>query len=428
MVATSPVVPVNLVFKIAFFLEDWETLHTFIVAVLRSKALGPLKHIWHLYADLRWNHAFLWPRLRLTRITMDPASLEHLQGIARYYSKIIVDETTDVNWVRQHVHPLASIAWIRPTKKLDAKSLQAWKSFRITSLEKIDNTPRSCLQAFPILERIQVVDITREIAEDVLKYAAFSNTVRSLDLRTSFSEIVAPCVITTKMANWLFRWFAYHPIRSFKLHKFAWKNQAVRAQILSNILAKPTIEIFQVAESFDNVILLVSDYARRFNRLKLSFSSLKYHREDVKWDTDKLKDSLYIFRGILETKCTKFIFEHEYVHSENEPLCAWPFVAKMVQMSKLQTFHLKRRKLALEDAILLADAIRDHETLCRLDLTGAITSLEDAKMIISAAPKSLTTISITKFNDLSDAGWKELDLLATDRSITLKQTPPPDEE
>ncbi|CAK4666993.1 unnamed protein product [Aphanomyces euteiches] len=230
------------------------------------------------------------------------------------------------------------------------------------------------------------------------------------------------------MANWLFRWFAYHPIRSFKLHKFAWKNQAVRAQILSNILAKPTIEIFQVAESFDNVILLVSDYARRFNRLKLSFSSLKYHREDVKWDTDKLKDSLYIFRGILETKCTKFIFEHEYVHSENEPLCAWPFVAKMVQMSKLQTFHLKGRKLALEDAILLADAIRDHETLCRLDLTGAITSLEDAKMIISAAPKSLTTISITKFNDLSDAGWKELDLLATDRSITLKQTPPPDEE
>ncbi|CAK4822245.1 unnamed protein product, partial [Aphanomyces euteiches] len=148
---------------------------------------------------------------------MDPASLEHLQGIARYYSKIIVDETTDVNWVRQHVHPLASIAWIRPTKILDAKSLQAWKSFRITSLVKIDNTPRPCLQAFPILERIQVVDITREIAEDVLKYAAFSNTVRSLDLRTSFSEIVAPCVITTKMANWLFRWFAYHPIRSFKL-------------------------------------------------------------------------------------------------------------------------------------------------------------------------------------------------------------------
>ncbi|KAG9399932.1 hypothetical protein AC1031_011397 [Aphanomyces cochlioides] len=176
---------------------------------------------------------------------MDPASLGHLEGIARYYSKVIVDETTDINWVRQHVHPLASIAWIRPTEKLGSKSLQAWKSFRITSLEKVDITPRPCLQAFPTLERIQVVNSTRKIAEDVLKYAAFSNTVRKLDLRTSFSEIVAPCVISTKMANLLFRWFGYHPIQSFKLQKFAWENQAVRLKFCQISWQSPPLRFFR---------------------------------------------------------------------------------------------------------------------------------------------------------------------------------------
>ncbi|KAF0731396.1 hypothetical protein Ae201684P_007091 [Aphanomyces euteiches] len=416
----TPSVPFDVFVKIAFFIHDWDTLRQFLEAFRQDDALGPLEHLWKLFQERRWNHAFLWPHLKLTRITMDPASCLHLETVAKYYSQVIVDETTDVEWIRQHIDPKTSLAWIRPTSRFNPTNLKTWQPFRISSLEKVDINPAKFLQECSSLEHVQVAKCTPEIAGVVFKHAASSSSLRRLDLRTAELNQEGHCTITTSLARDLQPWINSQPIRSFQLRRFSWESPAVRAQILASVLAKSTLETFHVEELFGDLLSLQTQYNRWSRQVTLTFMP-RYDPEDkIHWNANELSVFVNVFRELLESNCTKLNVE-EFIRATGEPTVVWQVLAPLVKSCKLEEFKFSYRTLTSEDASLMVETIRDHPTLRQLSFSSLRVSFEDAKAILVAAPASLETLQISPSDDsFSTQEWKELRDLAAERSITMK--------
>ncbi|CAK4870837.1 unnamed protein product, partial [Aphanomyces euteiches] len=100
----APSLPSEIVVKVAFFISEWSTVVTFLEALRPAKVLGPLEHLWQLHL-MSWKERQLWPSLDLT--DSGQAFQVHLEGIAKFYSKVFVDITTDLAWFRQIIHPTA---------------------------------------------------------------------------------------------------------------------------------------------------------------------------------------------------------------------------------------------------------------------------------------------------------------------------------
>ncbi|CAK4067362.1 unnamed protein product [Aphanomyces euteiches] len=100
----------------------------------------------------------------------------------------------------------------------------------------------------------------------------------------------------------------------------------------------------------------------------------------------------------------------------------------MVQASRVQEFILTNIKFTRDDAIQMADAIQEHPKLERLTLYSAITSLNDAKVILAASPPSLKNITISHTRGLSGKERQVLSTIAAQRGISLNETEPEDDD
>ncbi|CAK4636825.1 unnamed protein product, partial [Aphanomyces euteiches] len=132
---------------VAFFIPEWEDVLNYIQGLRAAHlSVGPLDHLWQLH-QLDWLEYHIWPQLDLTR--WNEATKLHLEGIAKYYSKVNVNETTSLAWVRQCVHPKAAISWIGiyNAVQTDASLWSEWSRFRITSVD-VTYLPENFDQSF----------------------------------------------------------------------------------------------------------------------------------------------------------------------------------------------------------------------------------------------------------------------------------------
>ncbi|KAH9138296.1 hypothetical protein AeRB84_017363 [Aphanomyces euteiches] len=414
----------EIVVKIAFFLQDWTTLRLCLEVLHTAKALGPLEHLWRLHHDHKWHQSLLWPRLELSKTKLTVESFVHLEAIAKYYPQIAVNEASQVAWLQKHLDTTTTIAWTQPTKSIYPSVMSLCAPHHVTSLEKVNVHPGPFLAAFPFLQSLQVLKCTPEITQVVLEYAASSASLQYLDLRATQRR----CTITTKLADDLQQWIASQPVRGFRMHHFSWETPALRAKTLSSVLAKPTLGRFQVEESCHTLFSLHASFDRWSRRLNLTFSPNDGRWTDINSHADTLNNILSVFRPLLATKCQSWMVQQASCPIAGTPTLLWQVLAPMVQASRVQEFILTNIKFTRDDAIQMADAIQEHPKLERLTLYSAITSLNDAKVILAASPPSLKNITISHTRGLSGKERQVLSTIAAQRGISLNETEPEDDD
>ncbi|KAG9399958.1 hypothetical protein AC1031_011424 [Aphanomyces cochlioides] len=131
----TPSLPIDIVVKVAFFIPDWSTVLVQLDALRPAGVLGPLEHLWQLKA-LGWSEYDLWPRLDLVRMT---DAHFHVEGIAKYYSNIVVTNDAHPEWLRDYVSPTTCIHWmeLHYCKGTEVKWLEQYDNFRMTSLQNV---------------------------------------------------------------------------------------------------------------------------------------------------------------------------------------------------------------------------------------------------------------------------------------------------
>ncbi|CAK4620418.1 unnamed protein product [Aphanomyces euteiches] len=101
---------------------------------------------------------YFWPRLDLRQ--MDEQSQGHFEAIARHYGTLLMNESTNLDWVCQFVDPKAAIDFIESSglDSCGSSWLSRWKQFQISSLhltyftDKVD-------AALSGLDHLQVLEI-----------------------------------------------------------------------------------------------------------------------------------------------------------------------------------------------------------------------------------------------------------------------------
>ncbi|CAK4657821.1 unnamed protein product, partial [Aphanomyces euteiches] len=129
----SVMVPVDVVIKIAFAIPDAKDLFAFLEALRLCIDLGPLEHLYQLC--LKQDHFDVWPALKLTSAARDKLSLPHYESIAKYYSRVIVNDARfSVEWLRTHLNSMATIEWNAGEIPVTEENLDEWQDLRITGL------------------------------------------------------------------------------------------------------------------------------------------------------------------------------------------------------------------------------------------------------------------------------------------------------
>ncbi|KAG9397798.1 hypothetical protein AC1031_016562 [Aphanomyces cochlioides] len=118
--------PQEVVVKISFFIQDANDLLAFLEDVQRDTDLGPLKQ---LYLLGKSNCAMdFWPSSWIVPWIQEVLSCYPNDSIAKYYSKITLEDDFDVEWIKRHVNPMAHFQWIVWTSEI---TLDDWKDLRI---------------------------------------------------------------------------------------------------------------------------------------------------------------------------------------------------------------------------------------------------------------------------------------------------------
>ncbi|CAK4143067.1 unnamed protein product [Aphanomyces euteiches] len=205
--------------------------------------------------DYNWQSALLWPNLILDDKSirkggsLDAEALVHLASIVKYYSHLMVDQTTDVDRILQHIAPNTSIIWNQFQGSANAKDLIKWKSLRIIRFRGDIYAEEliKALPSLPHLEEINRIHLNASSATDVFKFAAASPSLQHLYITTS-NVPSARWRITTSMAQDLVQWSTARPVRVFGMEKFSWKHDADRQTVLTSVLANPALESFYFLE------------------------------------------------------------------------------------------------------------------------------------------------------------------------------------
>ncbi|KAF0731411.1 hypothetical protein Ae201684P_007341 [Aphanomyces euteiches] len=414
--ATS--LPTEIVVKVAFFINEWSTVVTFLDALRPAKVLGPLEHLWQLHL-MSWKERALWPSLDLA--DSDQASKVHLEGIAKFYSKVFVDTTTDRAWFRQILDPAASGHWAcrdlpsKASRCVDLDTLNQWKPIRIVSIDKNaikTNLVIETLSCLPYLSEITWQICEHEIAATLFQYAASSSSLRKLDLK----DFGTTCIdMSTCMANNLMKWVASQPVQFISIKGFKWKNIDQRHQFMTLALEKPTFDCFGWK------VLNGSERRTRgwFNRRKklalFTFRGPSHSGHDG-LDVDNLRGFITGFRPIFHDGVqTLLIFGIDHIGHCN----IWPILTSILRQSKVETLILRYDKMEMTEADLFAEFLRHLPALQELEFRTKVSFDLLVVFINAVLPtvKRITTAcpSPDLLNVLSER--EALDALALERSI-----------
>ncbi|KAH9182275.1 hypothetical protein AeNC1_015751 [Aphanomyces euteiches] len=358
---------------VAFFIPEWEDVLNYIQGLRAAHlSVGPLE--WSQLHQLDWLEYHIWPQLDLTR--WNEATKLHLEGIAKYYSKVNVNETTSLAWVRQCVHPKAAISWIGiyNAVQTDASLWSEWSRFRITSVD-VTYLPENFDQSFchEHLEILRVYNCTVTAALSAFKFAASMRT------------------ITATMTDFLLKWIFANPVRIFVMDAFSWVDRFTRQQVMSALFCKSTLEYFRFVETDASNLIFRGQYDGRDQWLSLEFRD-PGHFGDLHLEMESIHAFFSLFRPLFPEKIkTLYLVGLEIVGFRS----AWPILIELLLVSKLETLEIDHENLPMEDAIRLAEAVCQHVFLQELILRRGTLSFINSGRLRALPPPSLKDMDIS---------------------------------
>ncbi|KAH9123204.1 hypothetical protein AeMF1_005756 [Aphanomyces euteiches] len=413
--------PTEVMVKIAFFIPEWSDLEHFLNAFEpNSDILGPLENLRKLIM-LGWRSIDLWPRLNLSKFNA-PSRIP-LEGIAKYYSKVAVNEKTDVVWVRQFVDPMAAISW---TKSHDYRGyiqpnmIQRWKECQITSINFTNIHPNQLEEALSYLDFLHDLQwhrCTPPIATTIFKFMASTLSVRELILETVDRRVENHCVITNSMATDLLKWIESQPIQRFELENFTWESKSLRQQVLTTVLEKPTLERFRLFEGSSATWIFQGFYDRKKDKFTLNFHN-PYRNGAHTLNHGDLSDFLSLFRRFLQIKVKKLQVKN--LHA----MYVQTVLTTLLHESPIEILEVMNGNFTMKVAIQIASVIQDHPTLQELVLGHSRLPSEGASTLLSTVPASVRKVAFVSreydlFEIYSYREMAELLELARERSIQI---------
>ncbi|KAH9102315.1 hypothetical protein LEN26_001520 [Aphanomyces euteiches] len=403
-----PLLPLDMVVEISFFIPEWNTLELFMRALRPANALGLLEHLWQL-KQLKWDPSNLWPHLNLTK--MDELSRFHIECIAKYYSNIKVDKTVDPLWLRRHTNHSIRIQWWRSqvAKTSDCEWLTQWKHFRLTKINGGSrHTPNrnaplliENLPYYKYLVELSWYGCNSAVVSAIFQYAATSSTLRRLDIHSFKVGHVDRCTITSSMAKNLLNWVTLQPIQDFTIGNFTWEDFSLRNQVASAMLNFTTIERFWIhccdaantnlewSCGYHDSTLCI-DFGNPRRRFDFEAGILLLQDlilDEVTGDLSGLVQPF--FQSLLNPKVKKLRLTGYGIFAN---CVIWEMVIPYLQQSHLEELDLRWNYMRDPEALLLAEGIRSMRFLEKINLVDNRLSYTGLKAIFTATPATLNYI------------------------------------
>ncbi|KAH9144138.1 hypothetical protein AeRB84_011911 [Aphanomyces euteiches] len=422
----APNVPLDIIVKVAFFIPDWSTVLEFLRALRPANVLGPLEHLWQLRCCLGWNDYDLWPQLNLIR--MDDASQPHVEGIARFYPKVIASYITDVAWCDRFLNRNASIYWARSAGLvMGPKLLLPWTPFRIISIDLVNFDPQQLEETLSYLKHLEILKYhgcSPTTAPAIFSFVASSLSLQELLLGTMGGRNPDHCTMTTNMTADLVKWLESQPIRRLEMENFTWQDPKLRHQAMTMALASPTLEEFKMKEVYEPLLIHEAEYNLKVSALSLTFCD-PLQDGDQFLDYEGLKSYLALFAPLLQTKLKRLNVVALFTFGFNN---LWSILAPMIAQSHLQKMDLVSQKFTKSEAVDIANIIRHHQTLQELVVVSDNLPITGAKSLLSAATPQIKKLALAGTEDMLRKMYtpKQCDALkklANDKSIQLFDHP-----
>ncbi|KAH9150085.1 hypothetical protein AeRB84_007017 [Aphanomyces euteiches] len=403
-----PLLPLDMVVKIAFFIPEWTTLELFMRALRPANSLGPLEHLWQLQ-HLKWNPSNLWPHLKLSKL--DEPSRLYVECIAKYYSSIQVDKSVDPLWLQQFIRHSTCIEWFRSwtDDAFHFEWLKKWKTFRLTKMWSVTcHTPTSGVSL--LIENLPhfkyLVDLTwykcnSALSSAIFQYAATSSTLRILHISTSEVGQVGHCTITVSMANDLLRWIALQPIQEFYMFEFTWEDSNLRNQVAAALLNSTSIKCFKIYGTQTPNISFNGYCGDDKSRLFLEFYTPRRRGVEVvvpveELNLNEISQDLSgfvrpFFESLLNPKVKRLSLSGNGIFANG---VIWEMLIPHLEQSHLEELNLRLNCMADHEAFCLADGIRRMKSLQKIYLDDNCLGFAGMKAMIVAAPATVTHVYI----------------------------------
>ncbi|KAG9399923.1 hypothetical protein AC1031_011388 [Aphanomyces cochlioides] len=392
--------PPEILVKVAFFIPEWSFVQAFLEALRPIQDLGPLEHLWQLHV-LGWKANELWPRLDLTKMTA--VSQDHIEAIAKYYSEVGVNVSTNLDWFRQFVGHMTSIHWMG--RELLPHVLVEWKDLRITWIIitsiYFDKHFIEGLSYLNYLEVFRGHGMTPFRTEAMLKYAASSSSLRHLYLRTSDRRYFGDrhCALTMSMAKDLIQWITTQLVRVLELYSFSWKDSNLRKEVMTAVLACETIEKFGISEYDCADFSVTAKYHRLTRQTHLDFYDFgrkRYHTVDL----NHVHDFIYHF-GLFFLETDELVLSQPHV-TEFDVL--WENLAPVLQQAQLKVLKFEKFFCSEDEASEMAEGLHCHPTLetlvlddeCHVPYSGVVVLLSNAPATLKNLLTSLMDFMVRR--------------------------------
>ncbi|KAH9118865.1 hypothetical protein AeMF1_008193 [Aphanomyces euteiches] len=281
-----PILPPDIVIKTAFFISDWPTLIKFLISLRPADNLGPLEQL----LQLRWlgrPGPSLWPQLGV--LWSNEKEREHLEQIAKYYSRIVVNPCqVDPEWLGQFSTERASVSWIgSPHEELKDAVVKVssrefyckWAQYCVAGFEFYGHFLGNSIEVLDHMNNlveVSAVGCSQTVFSAVAAFAGRSRSLRVLILSTMHGGLTLFCTLTEDMVENLVQWITSQPIQGVHLTGFVCENDDLRSKLILALVKSTSLEQLTLKKMNLNLVpFLIQLNAPKLRYLNLNDCFLK---------------------------------------------------------------------------------------------------------------------------------------------------------
>ncbi|KAH9139089.1 hypothetical protein AeRB84_016621 [Aphanomyces euteiches] len=394
--AQSVLLPVDILWKIAFLIGDVEDLIDFLEALGPCDLLGPLAHLYELFTT--HHHSELWPRLRLNRSILDSSERHLYEKIVKYYGHIVVDDVwEDMAWLQRYLNPMAQIAWNLQDIDIPLTSIRLddWAEFKIFHLAvdlRDDHDAIWCTVALSELPSLTCLEANISCYDLDAFFANVAASKQITQLHLSFDEYQLTAFDLVHLTEWL----RHQPVCQFGCELGDWEDLDfdVKEGFYHAMFNCPTLHVLELSScELDDIDFTEFDFPMK----SLVLHQCSLASEQVQALVSRLETS-----KITRLQLTDFTFDHmEGIESllEIQPKtpmthlalsglhmdeAAWSKLAPLIEKCTLETLVFYATQFSSNVTQSLATAIQNNQTLCELDLNYTEMAISDVELLIQS--------------------------------------------
>ncbi|KAH9102313.1 hypothetical protein LEN26_001518 [Aphanomyces euteiches] len=318
---------------------------------------------------------------------MNETSKVHVRAIVMYYyDEILVRFDVDLPWLRQHIHPKASIYYKAANEEV---LLQSLSHFKENCIPQVNLELHDCTSAMATL------------------FFKFSNRpfLRELKLQTFKGENSNQCIIDASLATELVEWIERNPVQNLTLVNFSWETPSLLHQVVSTALHCPVLRHLEISSACLSHLKFHGLYDRLRREVAMEFYDWNRQFIQNAGDIAVLVDAF----GMAIQEKTVNLHLHGLPPSTFSNV--WEMLFPLIHSSQIRAINFENSSIGDNGAIRMAQDFRQLEQLEYLCVDETGVDFEGLKALMMAALPSVHTIVIAE-SRVDFVHWFTLDQMS----------------